>query len=97
MAAKRDRRKWSAGEHSRLVRIHDLWHQGKAIKEIADTLGSTVNAIGVTTVYMRRDGWDLPYRRKPKPTCSACGDKMREPSEDGRCGFCVGAGEGRAA
>lgn len=66
MAKKRDRRKWAAGEHSRLVQIHDLWHQGKTIKEIAAALESTKNSIGVTIVYMRRDGWDLPYRRQPR-------------------------------
>jgi len=43
--------------------IQRLWHEGRSLKEIASTLGRTVNSIGSSICDMRADGWDVPYRQ----------------------------------
>lgn len=50
----------------RRQRIVAMWHEGCTLREIADALGTTPESIGVTVVKLRREGWDLPYRRGPE-------------------------------
>ncbi len=52
----------------RRERIAVLYRQGMPLAEIAREVGTTVDSLGVTLVRMRRAGWDLPYRRKPRVT-----------------------------
>lgn len=42
--------------------VQVMWMDGAKLREIADTLGITVNTVGVTMARMRADGWDLPLR-----------------------------------
>lgn len=45
--------------------IERMWNDGATLKEIAAELDTTVNALGPEFVRLRRNGVDLPYRRKP--------------------------------
>lgn len=58
----------SVGRAMRCERIYEAWHEGLSLAAIAKRLDSTVNSIGVTIVHMRQEGWDMPYRRKPRAT-----------------------------
>lgn len=49
---------------ARRVEVHRLWHEGKTVAVIAALLGTTKGAMQVCIVYMRREGWDMPYRRR---------------------------------
>jgi hypothetical protein len=51
---------------ARRQRIAALWHEGKTLVGIAAALGTTPGAVKVAMVNMRKDGWDLPYRRIPR-------------------------------
>jgi hypothetical protein len=42
------------------------WAAGMTLREIADGLDSTTGSVQVEIHRMRRDGWDLPYRRVPR-------------------------------
>lgn len=48
----------------RREQIAVMWRDGQTLREIADALDSTPNSIQVTVHRMRRDGWDLPSRRR---------------------------------
>ena len=45
--------------------IFELWDRGLTSGQIAIKLGSTRTAINNEVMRMRREGWDLPYRRRP--------------------------------
>lgn len=47
---------------ARRAEIARRWRAGESMIEIADAMGTTVNALGVTIVQMRKRGWDIPYR-----------------------------------
>jgi transposase len=46
--------------------IQRLWAEGATLKAIAGQLGSTAASVAVEMTYMRRDGWDVPLRHKPR-------------------------------
>lgn len=47
----------------RRERIAELWEAGGTLDAIAAALGSTRTTIGCEITRMRRDGWELSYRR----------------------------------
>lgn len=61
-SAARDRR-WR-----RRRAIVSMWADGLKLREIAEALDTTLEVVGVEMVSMRRDGWDLPYRRPRTPS-----------------------------
>ena len=50
----------------RRQQIAQMWNAGRSIRGIAAELGSTPNSVGTEMAFMRRDGWELPYRRQAK-------------------------------
>lgn len=46
--------------------IYEMWHEGFTLLGIALELGSTPGSINVSINRMRREGWDMPYRRQPR-------------------------------
>jgi ribosomal protein S27E len=55
----RRRRKRARRAH----RIETWWAEGLTLREIAERLGTSKNAVGVTIHGLRAEGFDLPYRR----------------------------------
>lgn len=51
---------------ARYRRIQDLWAGGYLLTEIADELETTKGTVADAMQRMRREGWDLPYRRRPR-------------------------------
>lgn len=59
-------------KHTRREQIHAMWHDGLMLREIAERLDSSKAAIGAEVTKMRRDGWDMPYRKPgPRPPVAA--------------------------
>lgn len=50
----------------RRTRIAEMWTAGYSMKDIAEVIGTTTNALGGELVRMRAAGWDLPFRRPRK-------------------------------
>ena len=50
----------------RRERIAQMWNAGRSLKGIAAELDSTPNSVGTEMACMRRDGWELSYRRRWK-------------------------------
>lgn len=56
----------AVGAAMRRERIHELWHEGQSLQEIAQTLSlGNWRSAGVLVTEMRADGWDMPYRHRP--------------------------------
>lgn len=53
----------TSATHSRRVRIATMYAEGATTAELAVALGCAHGAVSVALAKMRRDGWDLPYRR----------------------------------
>jgi DNA-binding CsgD family transcriptional regulator len=51
------------GRAMRLQPVHEMWHAGASLREIAASMGTTEQTIGVQVSTMRLEGWDMPYRR----------------------------------
>lgn len=51
------------GQAERDARITRLWKGGYTLRQIANDLESTANAIGTAIARIRKEGGDLPYRR----------------------------------
>lgn len=54
----------AVGAAMRRERIAVMWNAGESAAAIAAALDTTTNVIGSDLTRMRRDGWDVPRRRK---------------------------------
>lgn len=61
--------------------IEGLWADGWTLAEIAETLGTTVNALGARMHEMRLAGWRLPFRLPRRSTPLQAPPTPRQPWE----------------
>lgn len=57
------RAQWERERTAHFDRLKELWDAGASMRDIADELGTTTNALGVKLHRARAAGWDLPLRR----------------------------------
>jgi type I restriction enzyme S subunit len=53
--------------HKLRIGIQLMWEDGYAMAEIAETMEMTSPSLGNEVTRMRKEGWDLPYRRRKAP------------------------------
>lgn len=59
----------------KVAKVRELHAEGMSLREIAEHLGISHSSAN-------------NYLQQGRPTCDRCEITMREPSEDGLCGFC---------
>ena len=63
-SCRRDR--YAAEREAQYQRLEAMWGEGLSMAEIAESLGTSENSLGVLICRARRNGRKLPYRRVPK-------------------------------
>jgi hypothetical protein len=54
---------WVAIRDAHYREVQSLWHAGLLAREIAARMDTTPRTVNCWLHRMRRDGWDVPYRR----------------------------------